>query len=343
MHYFDVKLITSKLENRTEFPGIQPFVVPRQNYWKSLFGGKRRFVNFIDKHLRGCQLFHVNFGHVAVDLQLHAKRLGIPMTTYFLGVDASACLKKRDFIEKLKCSFFNTVFVNSEDMKKRLQPHLPSNAKCRVAYCGIPLSRFQFKHRTTVPDGALFLQVSRLEKKKGVDVTLQAFNKYVKESDRNARLVIAGDGPLRERLMQLAHALDLNERVSFLGSIGYQRYIELLQTADVFIHPSVTADDGDMEGLPTAICEAMACGLPVLATRHSGIPEVITDGENGYLAEERDVSGLYDRMILLRKSEVGTISRNARMQIENKFDHDKTIRILAEYMTRIMAGDNHGT
>lgn len=333
--HFDLKIITPSVENKDEFPGFDPIVIPQYNLLSRVLRRNRRYVL---RQMQGSRLFHVNFGHSALEMQYYANQLGIPMTAYFLGFDAAACLKDVAYCKRLNKSIFESVFVNSEDMKKRLTPYLRSGMKCDVVYCGIPLERFPFKHRTSVREGALFLQVCRLEAKKGVGITLNAFSRYCKESDPSAKLVIAGDGPQKAELLRMAQALKLNESVVFLGAIGYQRYLELLQTADVFMQPSITAPNGDMEGIPTAICDAMACGLPVLATKHSGIPEVITDGENGFLTEENDVDGLYNRMALLRKTDIGIISKNARIKIENKFDHAKTICALTEHLERIITG-----
>lgn len=333
--FFDLQLFTHGVENKEEFPGFEPLVLRPRNIWRKLLRDEERF---FEKHLQGSSLFHVNFGHIAIGMQRHAVRAGIPMTAYFLGVDASACLKSSIYRYRLRRSRFEAVFVNSEDMKRRLIPYLPSDMKCYVAYCGIPLERFPFKLRHSVPEGATFLQVSRLDSKKGVDITLKAFSRYIREFDPKARLIIGGDGPLEKDLLHLAASLGLNENVSFLGYIGYKKYIELLHTVDAFVHPSVTSEDGDMEGIPTSICEAMACGLPVISTWHSGIPEAIDDGESGFLVQERDAEGLCNSMISLRAADIGRISKSARKKIEVRFDHEKTISILADFMSDIMSG-----
>lgn len=332
--YFEVSVITSAIENKEEFPGIEPLVIPPQNAWTRLMRSERQFFK---KHLRESGLFHVNFGHIAVNMQDHALKAGIPMTAYFLGVDASACLKAPDYRRKLKAAKFAAVFVNSEDMKKRLSPFLPTATKCHVAYLGIPLERFPFRVRSTVPDDAIFLQVSRLDQKKGVDITLKAFSRYLRDYPES-RLILAGDGPLKSDLQRLASSLGIEKKVDFLGHIGYSKYTELLQTAHAFIHPSITAANGDMEGLPTAVCEAMASGLPVIASRHSGIPEIIDDGVDGFLAEEGDIEGVFNKLLLLKQVDVEAVSRKARLKIESKFDHAKTSAVLARHMSIIMSG-----
>jgi glycosyltransferase involved in cell wall biosynthesis len=334
--YFDLKILTHGLDNRKEFPLFEPAVAPRGTSWMNLLQNEDRFFS---RHLRGSNLFHVNFGHVALHMQDHAAKAGIPMTVYFLGVDASACLNNKEYRDELSKSTFAAVFVNSEDMKKRLASYLPKGMKCHVAYCGVPLEQFPFKLRVSVPRGASFLQVSRLEAKKGVDVTLRAFSRYVHECDPHACLIIAGDGPLKIDLMNLAASLKLNQQVTFLGYIGGKKYVELLQSADVFLHPSLTAEDGDMEGLPTAVIDAMACGLPVISTFHSGIPEIIDDGINGFLAKEGDSEGLLSRMKSLRHIDIESVSRKARVKIEEKFDSEKNIAYLARQMNGIMTGN----
>jgi glycosyltransferase involved in cell wall biosynthesis len=331
---FNLNVLTHRLENLQHYQGIQPILLPKHTMVDRLFRRDRRVA---EGYLKGCDLFHVNFGPKALAVQHYAERLGIPMSAYFLGFDASVLLKNTRYCNHLKKSIFRAVFVNSENMKQRLAPYLPSATKCYVAYCGIPLESFPFTLRREVPKGATFLQVCRLVFKKGIDITLNAFSLYRKKSDPEARLIIAGYGPLKDDLLRLSSSLGLKDSVSFLGPIGYNKYIELLETSDVFLQPSITAKDGDMEGIPTTICEAMACGLPVISTWHSGIPELIDDGENGFMVKERDIEGLFARMESLRTTDITEVSRNARIKIEERFDHNKTIDILSEYMHNIIS------
>jgi colanic acid/amylovoran biosynthesis glycosyltransferase len=333
--HFDLKILTYLIENQNEFSGFTPVLIPHHTRMNILTGREKRC--FL-RNIRGSSLFHVNFGNNAVDVQQHASQAGVPMTVFFHGVDASAWLRDRNYLRKLKESKFAAVFVNSEDMKRRLLPFLPAGAKCHAVYIGIPLERFPFKERTGLPHDAFFLQIARFVPKKGIDITLRAFRLYLRDFPKSA-LLLAGDGPLKEDLKKLAVSLGIEKSVRFLGRITNTECAKLLSTANAFIQPSLTAANGDMEGIPTALCEAMASGLPVISTRHSGIPELIDDCKDGLLANEGDVEGVYSKMKLLKDMNIREISRNARSKIEEKFDHAKTIDFFCKKMADIVAGD----
>jgi colanic acid/amylovoran biosynthesis glycosyltransferase len=110
------------------------------------------------------------------------------------------------------------------------------------------------------------------------------------------RAQIVGDGPLRTALEDLVESTGLSDRVEFLGWRTGPEVSELMAEADLFVAPSVTARDGDMEGMPLVITEAMATGLPTIGSRHSGIPEVVLDGLNGLVVDERDEPGIAEAL-----------------------------------------------
>jgi len=130
------------------------------------------------------------------------------------------------------------------------------------------------------------LFVGRLAEKKGVQYLIEAMQ-WV-----DARLVIVGDGPLDGALRRRTKELGLEGKVLFLGAKSHEELPEIYASADVFCAPSVTASDRDQEGFGLVILEAMASGLPVVASRSGGITEIVKDGWNGLLAEERDSRGL---------------------------------------------------
>ena len=121
------------------------------------------------------------------------------------------------------------------------------------------------------------------------------------------RYTLIGDGPLLMQMKSLCAELGLNEHVSFLGALPHAEVKRLLASSDAFILPSVTGIDGDMEGVPVVLMEAMAAGLLCLSSMHSGIPELIANGKSGLLSPERDVAGLAANIIWIAANPEGAL------------------------------------
>jgi glycosyltransferase involved in cell wall biosynthesis len=135
--------------------------------------------------------------------------------------------------------------------------------------------------------------------KKGPLLTVEAFARAV-ETCPNLRLDLVGDGPLFGAAVDLVDALRLGGRVIFHGSLPNDDVLDLMERADVFLQHSLTDPaTGDEEGLPVAILEAMSRSLPVVATRHAGIPEAVVDGATGLLVDEGDVATMAERIAYL--------------------------------------------
>jgi colanic acid/amylovoran biosynthesis glycosyltransferase len=159
--------------------------------------------------------------------------------------------------------------------------------RIRVHRMGVDLRRFV--PRPAESSGRVrIVTVGRLVEKKGVEDAILALSAI----NTPFEYVVAGDGPLRARLEALARERLPAGAVQFLGAQTQDAIVPLLQSAGIFLAPSVTGADGDIEGIPVAIMEAMALGLPVVSTRHSGIPELVSHGVSGLLLEEHDVAGL---------------------------------------------------
>lgn len=139
-----------------------------------------------------------------------------------------------------------------------------------------------------------------------------------------------GDGPLLPVCQDLAKALNLTHAVTFLGKQSHDVVQRELRSARCFVQHSVIASSGNREGTPVAILEAGMVGLPVVSTRHQGIAEVIRDGENGYLVNERDVDAMSDRMIVLAKEPLlaARLGYAARQHAIVHFDLKKNIEQL---------------
>lgn len=168
------------------------------------------------------------------------------------------------------------------------------------------------------------LTVGRLVEKKGVSFGIQAFSRVAGDFP-NLRYLIAGDGPLRSELEDLVEELNLKHRIAMLGWKKQDEISELMKSADIILAPSVVDAEGDQEGIPVVLMEALAMGVPVLSTWHSGIPELIEDSVSGFLVPERNSVALADRLRYLLEHPVtwAEMGRAGRKKIENQFDVNK--------------------
>lgn len=247
-------------------------------------------------------LIHVHFGDTAVKLYFTLEKTlrGYPYLVSFHGFDASTLLNQPQYSGRLRELMlqpgFHAICV-SEHVKNNLISRgmniNPENSS--LLYYGIDITKFQ-RTRHQNNEIRVFLQISGFFEKKGHVYTLLAFKEYLAKNPGKAKLVIGGDGPLREEIANKCKELELTGDVELPGWISRDKAVTLLNEADYFVHHSITAQNGDQEGLPNAIIEAMSMELPVISTYHSGIPELVEDGVNGFLVGERDIAAYTDRM-----------------------------------------------
>jgi colanic acid/amylovoran biosynthesis glycosyltransferase len=187
---------------------------------------------------------------------------------------------------------------------------------------GIDLRRWPYREREPAGDDRLRLvTVGRLVEKKGVEHVLRAM-RILLDRGVDVEYGILGDGPRRERLAALAAELGVKDRVTLHGRHGQEAVRDELERSDVLVAASVTAADGDEEGIPNVLKEAMALGLPVVGTRHAGIPELIEDDVSGFLVPERDEASLADALQRLARDpgRWATMGRAGRATIEREYD-----------------------
>lgn len=243
-------------------------------------------------------VLHVYFGHTGVHLLPFLKRWPKPSVVSFHGMDVQTRTNDPSYELRLRelLQVATLVLARSESLQQRLLDLGCPPEKLRMNRTGIPLESYPQKLRTAPPDGAWHLvQACRLIEKKGLDDTLHAFAAF-REIWPAARLTIAGEGPLREEVARLAAELGLAEAVQLVGFLSGSALCELYHEAHFFIHPSRLTCDQNQEGVPNSMLEAMATGLPVVATLHGGIPEAVRDGVTGLLVAERDRQGLTEAL-----------------------------------------------
>jgi len=144
------------------------------------------------------------------------------------------------------------------------------------------------------------LAVGRMVEKKGPILLLDAFRR-ASEVQENLRLDFAGDGPLLVAAQQFVRCFGLESRVTLHGALSHMGVLALMREADIFLQHSIVASDGNEEGLPVVVLEAMAASLPVVSTRHAGIPDAVIEGETGFLVEEGDTALMAEHLLGLAR------------------------------------------
>ena len=184
------------------------------------------------------------------------------------------------------------VLVCSRSAATELTRIAGPDARVELIYHGVDNVRFHPGPALENPQGGLrLLAVGRLVPKKGYPVLLEALAQ-VKDSGRSLTCTVIGAGPLREELTTQARALGLGDVVHFTGAQASAQVVEAYRNADVFVQASVVLRDGDRDGVPNSVLEAMASGLAVVASDVAGIPEVIDDEVTGMLVRSGDPRGL---------------------------------------------------
>ena len=202
--------------------------------------------------------------------------------------------------------------------------HCPPE-KVIVHRSGIDLNQFPFQERHRAPTSPTkVVTVSRLVEMKGIEFGIDAIARLLTRGVPIEYDVI-GDGPLKSALDAKIRDLGLNAHIRLHGALPHDQVVQRVNASHVMLHPSITARNGEAEGIPNALKEAMAMGLPVVATRHAGIPELVEDGVSGLLAHERDVDALSDCVAALcaDPGRWPAMGRAGRARIEADYDRDR--------------------
>jgi glycosyltransferase involved in cell wall biosynthesis len=305
-----------------------------------------------DRELRALQsilsktdarLLHIYFGQIAVHLLPLIRAWERPSIVSFHGADVLVDMNKQAYREATRqmLNAVNLILVRSESLRRAVVHLGCDEKKIEIQGTGIPLDEFPFRERSFPSSSGgrewRFVQAGRLIEKKGLPVTLRAFAVFLREHP-NAKLTIAGEGPLLGQLQNLARELNIESYVLFTGFISQEQLREVYYASHIFLHPSQTGHDGNQEGIPNSMLEAMAGGLPVFATQHGGIPEAIENGVSGVLVPEGNheklaaalLDAAEDRAFLSR------IARNGAEIVRKNFDLRVQAQRLEEIYLRIM-------
>lgn len=286
-------------------------------------------------------LVHCHFGpngQIGAALK-HIGAIKGKVVTTFYGYDVTSYPRQHghgtyDFL----FSHGDLVIAISEKMKRDLIVLGCSTEKIVLHHLGVDLKRFAYDaDQGSREDRVRILTVGRFVEKKGLEYGIRAVAQVLKTFPQ-IEYHIVGDGELRGRMTHLIDELQVGDQVKLLGWKGPEEVARLMKDSDLFLVPSVTSKSGDQEGTPTVIIEALARGLPVVSTLHSGIPEMIQDGKTGFLVPERDVAALAEALdCLIRypnaRREMG---KAGRAWAEKKYDIQQLNDSLVELYDQVL-------
>lgn len=293
---------------------------------------------------RGITHLHAHFASLAGRSAWIASQLtGIPYTVTTHAKDIYHKDVDRDWLRRVCADAERVIAISAFNQSFLTQALEGTHAQISLQYNALELARFPYTQRAsntpcTSPAGQArplkVLAVGRLVPKKGFSDLISAAH-AVRQRGIDIKVTIAGDGDLRSVLQEQIDAARLSNTVTLIGPRTQQEIRELLAEADLSVTPCIPADDGNIDGLPTVILEAMACGTPVIATAVSGLPEVVIDQRTGILLEPGNPEALAEALITVATGDIDTqpLAVNARALIEERFDSARQAAQLREWET----------
>ena len=338
--------LATRTENLDKFPW-EPVVAVREKslpyqviekLHKEWFGYFRLHLQAIEKYR--VSLIHAHFGTRGYYGLPLARKSRLPYLVTFYGYDVSAVPGKRGWRERYRILFDEATLFLTEG------PHLKNclielgcpEEKVVVHHLGVDPEKIPFKERK--PEKTIrILMAGGFVEKKGIHLGIRAFDKL---KERDTELWVVGwyrkDEPRHARGASLIFSAfkeaKKKDKIKFLGYLSYQEYMRVLEKCHILLAPSLTASDGDTEGgAPVVLLDAMASGMPVVSTLHADIPEVVVDGETGFLVPEKDVDALVEALerMVNNPSLWKKMGRKGRQRIEKEFN----VNIQAERLERI--------
>jgi colanic acid/amylovoran biosynthesis glycosyltransferase len=316
--------LVSALRHGWERPGITLKSFNIRRYRRDATSLRLLFWASCLRNEKPFDIIHCHFGPIG---QLAAKLRDVGtiagrLVTVFHGVDVSAFVRDQPNYYRFLFATGDLFQPISQAWSRKLVTLGCDPARIGVHHMGIETARYPFRARRHEPGPPLrVLTVGRMIEKKGIADGVAA----VAELSRQGIAVsyaIVGDGPLRSELEELTEKLGISSYVEFLGWQEQADVARLMAENDVLLAPSMTGADGDQEGIPVTIMEAMAAGMLIVSTRHSGIPELVEDGRSGLLVPEHDVPALTAALQQLISSggSWAAMSAAARDAVQEKFE-----------------------
>lgn len=275
---------------------------------------------------------HSNFAHIPTDIAMYAAALhGVTFSFLSHAND----LFERGWLLKEKVARAKFAATISEYNKQFLLDKGASEEKIHVIHCGVDTKDFSCREPHEFGNPPLLGALGRMVEKKGFDVLIKACDQ-LRNDGVMFKLQIAGGGPLKSELEKLASSLELSESVEFIDSISHKDVPNWIKSLDMFVLPCKKDINGDMDGIPVVLMEAMLSGVPVVTSRISGIPELVIDGVTGLLCDENDAISLASKIkTIITNIELKDDLRNkAVAKVKSEFELQSNVKMLAEKLSR---------
>lgn len=279
-------------------------------------------------------LVHVYYGHKAVKYLEMIQAWGGPFIVSFHGVDVVKFTTDANYVNRLQCVFQEAqlILARSQSLLDGLKALGCPQEKLRLNYTPIPLDAFPATVRQAPEDGAWRLvQACRLIPKKGLFTTLEALRQVIPHFPK-LKFVLCGTGPVKDEFLKRRDELGLTQNVDVLGWMNQSKLLAEYQRAHLFLHPSELTDTSDQEGIPNSMLEAMSTGLPIVATRHGGIPEAVTHGVDSLLVAEKSPDELAAALLSLLRdpAQLTRLSEAAAQTVRSRFGLEASLARLED-------------
>jgi glycosyltransferase involved in cell wall biosynthesis len=281
-----------------------------------------------------CEHLHGHFAHVPTDIAMYAAAMA--------GIGFSFTAHANDLFErgwlldkKVRRARF-AVTISDYNRRFLIEKGCPGN-KIHVVRCGVDPAAFAAGSERAADPIPTIGTLGRMVEKKGMDDLIRACGILTKR-DVAFKLEIAGDGPMQSDLQTLAGEGELAKRVRFIGPLAHDQVPGWLQRLDLFVLACKQDRNGDVDGIPVVLMEAMLAGVPVISCRISGIPELIEDGKSGLLAEPANPGDLAEVIARLLSDDTlaGEFRKNARDKVQAEFELTSNVAALIKLFREVI-------
>lgn len=303
-------------------------------YLSEIFSPK----DFVKKN--NISILHAHHGQLGILLLPFKEKTNLPLVTSIRGRDATLADQPVAYLENMRLLFEQgeQFYPVCQYLANRIIDWGCPPEKIKVLYGGVDLNKYTYRAPKT-SDTQHILSVGRLVEKKGHHILMQAFSK-IRDKFPKATLTIIGKGEMQDYLTSLATQLNLGDSFRLLNHLPKDMVRAYMAGADLFCAASLEASNGDVEGIPNTLKEAMATGVPVLSTYHAGIPELVEHGRNGVLVQENNIGQLAEGLeFMLTNTHLWPgLVYNARQKIEQAFDMHQQLLLQARYYDELLGG-----